>query len=71
MPRKQGSKNKSKFISVSIKEIVENFHPNALVRISSDYAVLFNKAEETTESSSAPEIEKDEVSDAKVEFVIH
>lgn len=46
MPRKIGSKNKSKFISVPLEQLIEKFNKNALIKVSSEYQVLFDEAQE-------------------------
>lgn len=42
MSRRKGSKNKSKFILVTIDEIVSKFNSGATIRIDASYSSLFD-----------------------------
>lgn len=47
MSRPKGSKNKSKFILVSIDEIIQKFNSGATIRIDAVYAPLFEQPAQT------------------------
>jgi len=63
MPRKTGSKNKPKFIIVSVDEIIKNFNPAASIRISSDYASLFGQVITPTQPNIGTETKGKEEED--------
>lgn len=43
MSRPLGSKNRSKFILVSVDEVLSKFNKNATIRIDASYQTLFNQ----------------------------
>ncbi len=56
MPRRKGSRNKSKFINVTLKQLNEVFEPDVTLRVDAAYGVIIAKGEPSDLSELTPSV---------------